>query len=949
MDLQRFREIQSLFEGALAMPPEERSRFLTRECSDGRLRVEVEELLLEASAVGYGGSGLDSVGLDASPLLDQPTVPDDYRLIREIGRGGMGVVYEATQVSLNRQVALKIGRERAAIPSSASHKNGQATRDAATHQRFVEEAQVGGQLQHPGIVPVYEVGALADERPYFTMKLVKGRTLATMLDERRSVDEDRAVFLRIFESVCQTMAYAHSKGVIHRDLKPSNVMVGAFGEVQVMDWGLSKVLHRSEEDVPSHGVESAIETIRSGSGSSASVVGNVLGTPAYMSPEQAHGDHSSIDERTDLFGLGGILCEILTGKAPYVAEGGGPQLIRKAAAADLGGMRERLNKGNAAVALQDLCLRCLMPAQADRPESASGIADVVGGHLSQAEQRAHDERLSAERHKRRAQLIVFVGAISVLLIAGAALGTWLSYQQHLAHQSALAQDFEETRASVLHDERRGAHSLALDTARRARLFLGNSGADKGLLTQADVLVGDMEQVWHAVENERERQQRDEELLNVLRKQAWVGLPLNSLTIEAVDREFEGGFHDRGLIFDSLDDLEEQLSSYRDTPLGVELALGLDSWARMLRTTDGVGWTQEEFQRTRARSRKLAGIAISLDDDPRRTQIRHALMEGEVAELVELASDEALLGDVDALPLLSSALLESGQLAVGLQLATNAANRHLSSFRLQLFAALYHFLNGNMHGASRYLYAARGMQELTAPFHRQLANVQFFMGDSVGMIRSAERAIYLEPDTGYGFHELAIECCRAGHFEKALSYLDLCDPRLVSADILFVRALDGGGDREELRKLAEASGQGMNPEARARAASLFSVFSPVGLEPEPELALDLLEPSLDNEPTDPVYWLAIAAAYVLRDEPAAARQTARQAEVYAQEDRQHRAVGKLLRAAACALAGDRARADGALAEARRIRTELVSGSQTEWDRGLMELAFSRFEPIAQHGR
>src|SRR6185437_283153 len=109
-------------------------------------------------------------------------------------------------------------------------------------RRFVEEAQISVQLQHPGVVPVYELGTFADARPYFSMKLIKGRTLADLLKERPEQASERSRFVAIFEQVCQTVAYAHARGVIHRDLKPSNVMVGAFGEVQVVDWGLAKVL-----------------------------------------------------------------------------------------------------------------------------------------------------------------------------------------------------------------------------------------------------------------------------------------------------------------------------------------------------------------------------------------------------------------------------------------------------------------------------------------------------------------------------------------------------------------------------------------------------------------------------------------------------------------------------------------------------------------------------------
>jgi serine/threonine protein kinase len=138
-------------------------------------------------------------------------------------------------------------------------------------QRFIEEAQIGGQLQHPGIAPVYELGQFSDKRPFFSMKLVKGQTLAKLLDSRENAAEESGKFIGIFQQVCQTMAYAHSRGVIHRDLKPANIMVGAFGEVQVMDWGLAKVLVNDrvagQEDSQAKQNISIIQTIRSVGGS----------------------------------------------------------------------------------------------------------------------------------------------------------------------------------------------------------------------------------------------------------------------------------------------------------------------------------------------------------------------------------------------------------------------------------------------------------------------------------------------------------------------------------------------------------------------------------------------------------------------------------------------------------------------------------------------------------
>src|SRR5262249_53287728 len=146
----------------------------------------------------------------------------------EIARGGMGAVLKGRDADLGRELAVKVLLER--------HRD-----DPELVRRFVEEAQIAGQLQHPGIVPVYELGAFADRRPFFTMKLVKGRTVAEILRDRPGPAHDLPRLLTTFLQVTQTVAYAHARGVIHRDLKPSNVMVGSFGEVQVMDWGLAKV------------------------------------------------------------------------------------------------------------------------------------------------------------------------------------------------------------------------------------------------------------------------------------------------------------------------------------------------------------------------------------------------------------------------------------------------------------------------------------------------------------------------------------------------------------------------------------------------------------------------------------------------------------------------------------------------------------------------------------
>jgi len=308
-----------------------------------------------------------------------------YEILGGIARGGVGRILRGRDVDLNRDVALKVLRKRHAG-------------DPELVRRFVEEAQVGGQLSHPGILPVYELGLLGSDRPYFAMKLVKGDSLAAHLAARRSPAEDGGRFLSQFLQVCQAVAYAHSRGVIHRDLKPANVMIGAYGEVLVVDWGFAKVLARggvaderrariARSDV------TRIATIRSGSGGSDSLPGSVMGTPAYMPPEQALGQLEELDERSDVFALGGILLEILTGEAVYVSGDGDPLVL--AAGCRTGPARKRLAAAGADPALADLVTRSLSPLKRDRPRDAGVLARAVREHLVSVEARERRARLES--------------------------------------------------------------------------------------------------------------------------------------------------------------------------------------------------------------------------------------------------------------------------------------------------------------------------------------------------------------------------------------------------------------------------------------------------------------------------------------------------------------------------------------------------------------------------
>jgi eukaryotic-like serine/threonine-protein kinase len=231
-------------------------------------------------------------------LRDAANEPDlsgtPYRFAGALGRGGMGAVFLVEDPRLGRRVAMKV----LDLPDSAGE----------LEARLLREARVLAQIEHPGIVPVHDVGSLSDGRVFYTMKHVEGQRLDEWAGSAASLTER----LRLFEKICEPVAFAHSRGVLHRDLKPPNVMVGPFGEVLVMDWGVAKIVGGAvTESVPARGAEAAPAITVSDSKSSAAAAdtahGSVLGTPGFMAPEQARGEVAQLDSRADIYSLGAIL------------------------------------------------------------------------------------------------------------------------------------------------------------------------------------------------------------------------------------------------------------------------------------------------------------------------------------------------------------------------------------------------------------------------------------------------------------------------------------------------------------------------------------------------------------------------------------------------------------------------------------------------------------------
>ena len=299
----------------------------------------------------------------SSPLGDAPQTPPDttrYRFETFLARGGMGEVWRGFDTLLARRVALKV----LPVTGFADLLRG----------RFEEEARHVGRLEHPSIVPVYDLGELPDGRPFFAMKLVQGQTLAELLAARVTPAEDLARWVGVFEQVCAAVAFAHARDLIHRDLKPSNVMLGEFGEVLVMDWGIAKVLAARPQpgQLPPTPVLPSLSAgeAATGPGGLETLPGQARGTPAFMAPEQARGEAARVGKASDVFGLGGILCVTLTGQPPYTE-------ARQVLAGDVTGALARLDRCGADATLIGLAKDCLAPEPEARPADAAEVAGRV--------------------------------------------------------------------------------------------------------------------------------------------------------------------------------------------------------------------------------------------------------------------------------------------------------------------------------------------------------------------------------------------------------------------------------------------------------------------------------------------------------------------------------------------------------------------------------------------
>ncbi len=372
----------------------------------------------ESAAVSTPNAPLQRVTpwADAVPGVEE--VPGRYAQITEYGRGGMGRVLLVHDEYLGRDVALKelLLPDLAEDGTQDSPVAARATMPIMA--RFLQEARIAGQLDHPSIVPVYELGHRSNGTPYYTMRLVRGRTLHQALGECDNLKE-RLKLLPHFVDLCNAIGYAHSRGILHRDVKPDNVMVGDYGETVVLDWGLAKANDR--EDIHADGLSQTMKAMNLGdtAGVAQTQYGKAIGTPVYMPPEQAQGNLDQIDERSDVYSLGAVLFEILTGEVPFDGKTV-PEVLDQVIHDPIRSIHSL--KARAPAELAAICERAMAKRPGKRYQSAGELAEEIERFQSGALVRAYEykppERLAnfVRRHKTAfgvaavALLVIFAGS-----------------------------------------------------------------------------------------------------------------------------------------------------------------------------------------------------------------------------------------------------------------------------------------------------------------------------------------------------------------------------------------------------------------------------------------------------------------------------------------------------------------------------------------------------------
>ncbi len=674
-----------------------------------------------------------------------PDVPG-YRVTGELGRGGMGRVLTATDLRFGRDVAVKVP-----LPG---HAFGEAGR------LFVREAVITGRLAHPGIPPAHHLGELPDGTPFLAMKLVRGRTLSDHLAARPDPGHDLPRFVGVVEQVCQAVGYVHAQGIVHRDLKPSNVMVGAFGEVQVMDWGLAAA---------------GAGTVLVGGGAAAGADGapapgtGVTGTPAYMAPEQARGE--DVDARADVFALGGVLAAVLIGRPPFWADDA-PATLALAAAGDTAAVLAALTACPADPDLIGVARRCLAADPADRPADGVAVARLVAAYRGGVEDRlraaerdraAAEARAAEQRKRRRVQLAL--AAVLLVLVAGAGgVAVWrvreaadrraeeVQRETEEREQRARAAAEDERRERVERDRKARATAAVARLLDQAEAGLRAGAADRAgpFLDQAARRAADDGVTDHAARLEADR--RDLAMLDELdRVDAYRWTPIGLRYPPPVDvaRRWAAAFTKYGIAPEAAaPDVPARLQS---TPIRSALLAALDGWL------------------ARDPSPAVRALLAAADPDPFRDDVRRLLAAADVAGLTKLAGrpewstqPAGIVRAYAVVPVIPAGVRRA--------LLERVAGARPDDFGLAMDLGGTYPINDPTTAAPRvrWFQAAVALRPRSAPARLSLGAALRGTGDRDGAVAACREAVRLDPGSAAARNNLGNALAARGDLDGAVA-------------------------------------------------------------------------------------------------------------------------------------------------------------------------------------
>lgn len=801
-----------LFEQVFELEGEARAEAIRQACrGDEDLRREID-LLLDHS-VGIEIIEPEPANPDAD-LVFSPRPDERYELLDEIGRGGMGIVYRAVDSQLNRTVAIKVMRPVGSGPAAI--------------RRFSAEAQIAASLQHPGVPPIYDAGILPDGRPFLAMKLVEGQTLGSLLSARTEQSDDRARLIDAFASLCQVIAYAHSREVVHRDLKPDNVMVGEFGQVQVMDWGLAKALvDRDSESAESDQPAKYSPSSKSSPTSRETRFGEVMGTPAYMPPEQLVGKRS---KQTDVFALGAILCEILTGHPPYTANSPA-EILSKSATADLAEANRRLDQCGADPELVRIARQCLLPELEHRPAEGAEVAGRVSAHLQTVQARlreaemarARSEARAIEQQKRRRVQAMLLATATLLVIVLLSGWGWISHREttrvrnQAIRQASMIERISRSKTEAIR-LRQAAEDSAIDD------FSAWAAAETAI-NQAQSLLDpstpeDLAEEINALATQIASQASDRKLLadieqareDSLEQITVTGRPEPSVR-QRRDEHLATVFRDTPFKLGAADKRSAQ-QFVSGTELAVKEALigAIDEWIVACDSISHRRW--------------LAETIASVDDNPWRLSWREAAVQGDVMLLRALLDNEQTFEQSPRSVLNLCWSVKEIEPGINTQTTLQRVYRHhVEDFWLNCALGDQALERGSSHLAAQHYQYALGMRPMSC-LHREIGGIFLATGWHNDALYHLQRALELNDRSATSWELIAVTYFQLGRldeagaaFERAKSMLSNDLRRVMD----YVNFLDRTGQRSkgiEYLRRRQASQRGWSSPLHRRLVELL---------------------------------------------------------------------------------------------------------------------------------